>query len=108
LIPPTSAPLQRFRRTVLPMKVFMYLAAGRPILAPRLPDVEEVLTDGQTARLVVPDDPAEAANALTHLLADRALQDRLSRNALALAAQYTWTARARRIMDFVATVVRAS
>jgi glycosyltransferase involved in cell wall biosynthesis len=108
LIPPTGVPLQRFRRTVLPMKVFMYLAAGRPILAPRLPDVEEVLTDGQTARLVAPDNPAEAASALAHLLADRALQDQLSRNALALSAEYTWSARARRIMDFVATVVRGS
>jgi glycosyltransferase involved in cell wall biosynthesis len=106
LIPPTGAPLERFRRTVLPMKVFMYLAAGRPILAPRLPDVEEVLTDGLTARLVAPDDPPEAAGALMRLLADRALRERLSRNALALAERYTWTARGRRIMDFVAKVAR--
>ena len=33
VIPPTDEPLRRFRRTVLPMKVFMYLGAGRPILA---------------------------------------------------------------------------
>jgi glycosyltransferase involved in cell wall biosynthesis len=31
LIPPSRAPLQRFRNCVLPMKLFAYLAAGRPI-----------------------------------------------------------------------------
>jgi glycosyltransferase involved in cell wall biosynthesis len=101
MVPPTDEPLRRFRRTVLPMKVFMYLAAGRPILAPRLPDLEEVLTDHETARLVPPDDVQEAGAALAVLLADRPLQERLSRNALAAATAYTWSARARRIADFI-------
>lgn len=100
VIPPTSAPLARFGRTVLPMKIFMYLAAGRPILAPRLPDIEEVLTDGRTACLVTPGDVEEAAAVLTRLLADRHLQDRLCEHALAAAGQYTWAARARKLVAF--------
>ncbi len=101
IVPPTDEPLRRFRRTVLPMKVFMYLAAGRPILAPRLPDLEEVLTDHETARLVPPDDAQEAGAALAALLADQPLQERLSRNALEAATAYTWSARARRIAGFM-------
>jgi len=100
IIPPSDEPLRRFRGTVMPMKLFMYLAAGRPILAPRLPDIEEMLRDGVTARLVPAGETMPAVAALVQLLEDRALQSRLSRNALDAAAQYTWDARARRLMDF--------
>jgi glycosyltransferase involved in cell wall biosynthesis len=100
VIPPTDEPLLRYRRTVIPMKLFTYLAAGRPILAPRLPDVEEVLTDGQTACLVSPRSVNDAAAALEALLSDAALQDHLSRSARAAAADYTWAERARRLVGF--------
>jgi glycosyltransferase involved in cell wall biosynthesis len=101
LVPPTDEPLRRFRRTVLPMKIFLYLAAGRAILAPRLPDVEEVLTDGLTARLVSPANPGEAAAALRALLADADLRRHLGASALAASIAYTWEARARRIVPFL-------
>lgn len=100
VVPPTDEPLTRFGRTVLPMKIFMYLAAGRPILAPRLPDIEEVLTDRHTACLVSAHDPQAAAAVLVRLLADHRLQDHLSRHALAAAGQYTWAARAGRLLEF--------
>ena len=100
IVPPTDEPL-RGGRTVLPLKIFGYLAAGRPILAPRLPDVEEVLTDGETACLVMPQNFRGAAAVLRGLLADSALQAHLARNALATAAEYTWEARARRVLDFI-------
>jgi glycosyltransferase involved in cell wall biosynthesis len=101
VIPPTDEPLRTFRHTVLPMKVFMYLAAGRPIFAPRLPDLEEVIRDGETARLVSPLDARQAAEGFAALLSDSVLQDRLSRNALAASTRYTWSARAQRIVDFL-------
>jgi glycosyltransferase involved in cell wall biosynthesis len=99
VIPPTDEPLTRFRRTILPMKVFSYLAAGRPILAPALPDVEEVLADGETAVLVPADDPAAAAAALRDLLIDSDRAARLAESARRHAQQFTWEARARRIVD---------
>jgi glycosyltransferase involved in cell wall biosynthesis len=83
------------------MKIFLYLAAGRAILAPRLPDVEEVLTDGLTARLVSPANPGEAAAALRALLADADLRRHLGARALAASIAYTWEARARRIVPFL-------
>jgi glycosyltransferase involved in cell wall biosynthesis len=101
LVPPTAVPLRRLRRTVLPMKIFLYLAAGRAILAPRLPDVEEVLTDGVTARLVPPDDVAGAADALRALLTNAVFRNRIAAAALAESARYTWEARARRILPFL-------
>ncbi|HUR33220.1 MAG TPA: glycosyltransferase family 4 protein [Vicinamibacterales bacterium] len=99
IIPPTGEPLRRYRRTVLPMKVFSYLAAGRPILAPALPDLEEVLTNDGTAVLVPPDDTAAAVAALRSLLPDEARAARLSAAALAHSRQFTWEARARTIVE---------
>jgi glycosyltransferase involved in cell wall biosynthesis len=97
-IPPTAAPLEQHGRTVLPMKIFSYLAAGRPILAGRLPDVAEVLVDGENARLVTPDAPDETARALRALLADRDLCERLSDGARRSADELTWDNRGRRLL----------
>jgi glycosyltransferase involved in cell wall biosynthesis len=107
LIPTTAGPLVRHRRTVLPMKTFLYLAAGRPILGPDLPDLREVLTDGETALLVPPDDPAAAASALRRLLADEGLRARLSAGALAAGVAYTWESRSVRVKEFLEAVSAA-
>jgi glycosyltransferase involved in cell wall biosynthesis len=57
LIPSSSEPLERFGSSVLPMKTFAYLAAARPIVAPRTPDLAGLLADGRNALLVAPDRP---------------------------------------------------
>jgi glycosyltransferase involved in cell wall biosynthesis len=101
IVPPASAPLRRYGRTVLPMKIFSYLAAGRPIVAPRLPDIEEVLTHDETALLVGPDDEVEAADAIGRVLSDSTLRLRLAENARAAAARFTWQARAETIISFM-------
>jgi starch synthase len=97
LIPPTAEPLTRYRRTVLPMKVFSYMAAGRPILAPALPDLEEVLTHDETAVLVPPGETAQAAAALRDLLLDVPRARRLAAAALDSSRGFTWETRARKI-----------
>ncbi len=101
LVPPSSAPLQRFGTCVLPLKLFTYLAAGRPILAPDAPDTRELLVNERTAMLVEPDRPDAAAAALDRLLGDAALAASLSHAAHQLSEQLTWEARARKIADFL-------
>jgi glycosyltransferase involved in cell wall biosynthesis len=100
LIPAASAPLEHFRNCVLPLKLYSYLAAGRPIVAPVAPDTAELLRDGDNALLVPPGEPEAAAAALDRLR-DTTLADRLAANALALGTQLTWDARAVKIRDFL-------
>jgi glycosyltransferase involved in cell wall biosynthesis len=100
IIPPSSRPLRVHRRTVLPLKTFTYLAAGRPILAPALPDSGELLGE-ENALLVQPDDTAGTADALRALLADRARADRLAGAAHDTSLRLTWDARAARIRDWL-------
>lgn len=102
LVPPSRSPLAKHGRTVLPMKIFSYLAAGRVILAPTLPDLAEVLEHGKNAWLVPPDDPDAAATALRHLLAEPELAAALGRGALESAAGLTWRARAQKLLAQVA------
>jgi glycosyltransferase involved in cell wall biosynthesis len=101
LVPPSRAPLDRFRTCVLPLKLFAYLAAGKPILAPRAPDTAELLRDGENALLVEPGDPGAAAAALDRLLGDPALAERLGGAALERSRTLTWDARARKIAAFL-------
>lgn len=97
LIPPTGRPLIEHDITVLPMKTFIYMASGRPILAPALPDIAEVLVHDDNAWLVPPDDADAAAAALRALAADAPLRERLGARAQETARGLTWDARAARL-----------
>jgi len=101
VVPPSSAPLERHGHTVLPIKLFSYLAAGRPILAPATPDVRELLEDERNALLVPPGNAEHAAESLQRVLGDAEVWARLAEGALDTAKGLTWDARAERIHDFI-------
>ena len=100
LIPPTAAPLKKFGRTVLPFKTFLYMAAGRPILAPSTPDLTEVL-DASSAMLVPPDDYAASIAAIDRLAESNELRETLSEGAKRAAAHLTWDARGEKIARWI-------
>jgi glycosyltransferase involved in cell wall biosynthesis len=101
LIPPSLAPLERFGNCVLPIKLFAYLAAGRPILAPAAPDTADLLEHDNNAWLVPPDAIDAAAEGLDRLLGDTTLGERLSASALRLSEGLTWDRRAERVEGFL-------
>lgn len=84
-------------RYTSPLKLFEYLAAGKPIVASDLPAVREVLRDGQTAVLVTPGDPTALGAGIRRVVGDRQLAARLARAAFDLAAEYSWDRRAARL-----------
>ena len=91
---PASAISTRFTS---PLKLFEYMAAGRPIVASDLPSIREVLHDEVDALLVTPGDPAAMAAAIERLTADPALSARLAAAALAAVPAYSWDRRAERL-----------
>ncbi len=97
LVPPSWKPLAEFGSTVLPLKLFLYLAAGRAILAGDTPDVREVLRHGDNALLCAPDSPQALADGLATLARDPALAARLAAQALSDSHGHSWAARARTI-----------
>jgi glycosyltransferase involved in cell wall biosynthesis len=84
-------------RYTSPLKLFEYLAAGRPIVASRLPALGEILEDGVNALLVTPGDPQAIADAVRRLANDLPLAVRLAARAFADAERYTWARRAERL-----------
>ena len=100
LVPPARAPMERFQRTALPLKLFTYLAAGRPICAPAMADVAELLHPGN-ALLVPADDAGAAAEALGRLLEDPARRARMGACARRESAEHTDDARARVMTGFL-------
>jgi glycosyltransferase involved in cell wall biosynthesis len=84
-------------RYTSPLKLFEYLALGRPIVASDLPAIREVLTHEATALLVPAGDETALAAAIRRLVDDPPLADRLAMAARALAPGYTWDARAARL-----------
>jgi glycosyltransferase involved in cell wall biosynthesis len=101
VLPPSSVGLKVAGHTVLPMKLFGYLAAGRALLAPSTPDVQELLVDGDNAVLVEPGDLDAAAQALRTLLHDDVGRARLAARARATGQELTWDARAEKIETFL-------
>jgi glycosyltransferase involved in cell wall biosynthesis len=101
LIPPSTTPLKKVGNTVLPMKTFPYMAAGRAILAPNSPDLRELLQDGENAALVPPDDSDAAVRRLRSLLDDPDTRERLGAAARADIEDHTWPRRAERILHFI-------
>jgi len=99
-IPPSSVPLEQVGNTVLPLKLFLYLAAGRPVFAASSPDTAEILEHDHNAWLVPPDNGAEAERQLRLLLGDAARLERLGRACQELAAGLTWDSRATKVEAF--------
>src|SRR5258706_1846459 len=74
-----------------PTKLFEYMAMGKGIVASDLEQIGEVLETERTALLVPPADPAALGAALSRLIADSALRERLgSEGRGAALARPTW------------------
>ena len=77
-----------------PLKLFEYMAAGRPVVASDLPAIREVLRDGENALLVEAGNAEALAAAIARLAADPALGERLARTAFDEAGRFGWDTRA--------------
>jgi glycosyltransferase involved in cell wall biosynthesis len=93
--PPISA------RYTSPLKVFEAMAASLPLVASDLPSLRELLTHGEDAWLVQPDDAGTLAEGLRRILADDALRAGLARRLGERAARHTWDARSARLMGWM-------
>jgi glycosyltransferase involved in cell wall biosynthesis len=103
LLPLSDAEIARAYTS--PLKLFEYLAAGRPVVAGDVPSLREIVTDAVQARLVQVGDVAAWRAALKELLGDRLMAQRLAAQGRALAESCTWTKRAGPIVETLKAMV---
>ena len=98
---PNSGQTAVSRYYTSPLKLFEYMASGRPIIASDLPSLREIITHEETALLVQPDDARAFAAAVERLRHDADLARRLAANSLQMVADYTWDHRAAQIIELI-------
>jgi len=81
-----------------PIKLFEYMASGRPIVATSLPSVSEILKDGENAVVVDPDSVDCLHDGIEKVLGDPAFAEKLGKAASEEAKNYTWEARAKKLL----------
>jgi glycosyltransferase involved in cell wall biosynthesis len=83
-----------------PTKVFEYMAMGKAIVASRLGQIGQVLTDQETALLVEPGNVRELVAAIEKLVESDELRTRLGAKARKVAVEnYTWKHNAQRVLQ---------
>ena len=89
------------------LAVLEAMSAGLPVVASDLPVFREYLRPDRDALLVPVGDPAALAGALTSVIRDPCLGQRLSAEAQVMAATFTWTATAAQHRAIYASLRRA-
>lgn len=97
LVLPNTAKEKISAEYTSPMKLFMYMAAGRPIVATRIPALTEILTEDM-AVLVDPDDPDALAAGIRSALDSEAMSSKVEAS-YAWIRTHDWHSRAKRIVD---------
>lgn len=100
IIPPTAKPLAKYKRTILPIKTFLYMSSGVPIVAPELPDTSGVLNYKNSA-LVEPDNLLLAQKTIRRIFEDKTWAKGIAEQAKLDSQNYTWERRAKKIIDFL-------
>ncbi len=93
-----------------PLKLMEYLFLGKPVVAPREPNLLEVLTDGENACMFDGSDRNGLARALTRICQDDDLRARLSDGARRTIDRLdlTWDGNARRVVDLARLAIARS
>ncbi len=88
-----------------PMKIFEYWAMGKPVIAPGVPAVMEILRNGETGFVIQPGDARAMARRILQLADDEALREELGRAGRARVLQnHTWEENAQKILSAVAQI----
>lgn len=95
----TSEGASDIARWTSPLKIFEYMASGKPILCSDLPVLREVLEHERTALLLPPEDADAWADGLQRIAADRELGLRLGAAAKErFMKKHTWQMRAEAVL----------
>lgn len=88
---------EHYAHFMSPLKLFEYMAAGKPIVTTDLPSVREIVGDSDVV-YSRPDDAVSLARAIIHVLGHPDEARIYAERVAVLAEQYTWKSRAHRLL----------
>lgn len=100
LILPNSAKYDISKYWTSPLKLFEYMASGRPIVASDLPSIREVLNESN-AILIEPDNPKALAEAIEYIFYNNEKAEMIAARAKEEVRAYSWDKRAEQILKFI-------
>jgi len=100
LVLPNEPVSEESIRYTSPIKLFEYMASGRPIVASDLPSIREILSE-EIAVFVQPDNKEDLARGIAIALKDSVLGEKLASKAREKVAQWTWQKRAENLRKII-------
>jgi glycosyltransferase involved in cell wall biosynthesis len=98
------APFRGDRGETSPVKIFDYLACGKPVIASAIPSVSATFVQETGVVLVPPDDPAALAQTVLALLNDQDRQVRMAALGLRFVEHgFSWIYLTNRLKEWLAT-----
>lgn len=99
LVLPNTGKMDVSKYETSPVKLFEYMASGRPIVASRLPSIESIVTDDMVW-FFEPDNSTDLAQVIIQVISDpkRDVKTKLARQEV---NQYTWEKRVITIREFI-------
>ena len=83
-----------------PIKLFEYMASKRPIVASRMPSIEEILKDNSNAFLFDPDNAEDLADKLELVISNEKLRKEIGVNANKWVIEnHSWDVISKRVID---------
>ncbi len=100
LVLPNKKGFEASEKYTSPLKLFEYMASGRPIVASDLPSIREILNENN-AVLVEPNNAKALAEGIKKVLSNPELVDKISQKAYEDVKNYTWGKRVSQILKWI-------
>jgi len=95
-------------RWTSPLKIFEYMAHGKPLISSDLPVLREIVIDGHNGIVVPPDNIQAWIDALQALISNQSMRERLGLQARNdLEAKYTWQTRAKAVLPVADVLIKS-
>jgi len=95
LVMPYSGKTEITKKFMSPLKLFEYMASGRPIIASDLPSIREILNE-EISFFFEPDNPKNLADTINRALNDYENSEKIAQKALTESKKYSWD---KRVLD---------